>query len=139
MDLTCQLAGNQNRCMKFHSTRSASESVTLSEAIRLSMAPDGGLYVPEKLPLFEVDDFADLNSWNEIGKQVLEPFFRDDDLQNHLSNIGDKAFNFPIALNLLDDDTAVLELFHGPTAAFKDVGARFLAACVTRFPGEHTI
>src|SRR5262245_1529369 len=107
--------------MRFHSTRSASQRLTLSHAIRQSIAPDGGLYVPESLPLFDVEDFAGLNSWNEIGKQVLEPFFRDDDLQNHLSNIGDKAFNFPIALNLLDDDTAVLELFHGPTAAFKDV------------------
>jgi len=125
--------------MRFHSTRTASQSVTLSEAIRQSIAPDGGLYVPESFPTFNAEDFAGLNSWNEIGKRLLEPFFRDDDLRNHLSDVCDEAFNFPINLNFLNHDTAVLELFHGPTAAFKDVGARFLAACVGRMPGRRTI
>ena len=125
--------------MRFHSTRSGSQSVTLSEAIRQSIAPDGGLYVPESFPGLNGEDFAGLNSWNEIGKRVLEPFFRDDELQNRLSEICDEAFNFPVTLNFLNHETAVLELFHGPTAAFKDVGARFLAACVARMPGRRTI
>src|SRR3989442_2872264 len=139
MDFTRQHAGSQNRPMRFHSTRSLSQSATLSEAIGQSIAPDGGLYVPESFPTFHLEDFAGLNSWNEIGKRLLEPFFRNDDLQNHLSNICEEAFNFPITLNFLNHDTAVLELFHGPTAAFKDVGARFLAACVARMPGKRTI
>ena len=113
--------------------------LVLGEAIGQSIAPDGGLYVPEVFPTFNADDFAGLNSWNEIGKRLLEPFFRDDDLQNHLSDICDEAFNFPITLNFLNHETAVLELFHGPTAAFKDVGARFLAACVARMPGRRMI
>ncbi len=125
--------------MRFHSTRSASQPVTLSEAIRQSIAPDAGLFVPESFPTFKAEDFVGLNSWNEIGKPLLEPFFRDDDLRNHLSDICDEAFTFPITLNFLSHDTAVLELFHGPTAAFKDVGARFLAACVARMPGRRTI
>ncbi len=125
--------------MRFHSTRAGSQSLTLSEAVRQSIAPDGGLYVPESFPTLSAEDFAGLNTWNEIGKRLLEPFFRDDDLRNHLSDICDEAFNFPVTLNFLNNDTAVLELFHGPTAAFKDVGARFLAACVARMPGRRTI
>src|SRR3989442_2556491 len=139
MDFTGQHAGSENRRMRFHSTRSGSQLLVLSEAIGQSIAPDGGLYVPEIFPTFNAEDFAGLNSWNEIGKRLLEPFFRDDDLQNHLSDICDEAFNFPITLNSLNHDTAVLELFHGPTAAFQDVGARFLAACVARMPERRTI
>src|SRR5207302_7866203 len=112
---------------------------TLSEAIGQSIAPDGGLYVPAIFPTFNAEDFAGVNAWNEIGKRLLEPFFRDDNLHAHLSDICDEAFNFPITLRFRNNDTAVLELFHGPTAAFKDVGARFLAACVARMPGRRTI
>src|SRR2546425_2189254 len=139
MDFTGQHAGSENRRMRFHSTRSGSQLLVLSEAIGQSIAPDGGLYVPEIFPTFNAEDFAGLNSWNEIGKRLLEPFFRDDDLQNHLSDICDEAFNFPVTLNFLNHEPAGLELFHGPTAAFKDVGARFLAACVARMPGRLTI
>src|SRR5438045_7104130 len=139
MDFARQHAGSENHRMRFRSTRSASQSLTLSEAISQSIASDGGLYVPERFPTFNAEDFAGLNSWNEIGKRLLEPFFCDDDLQNHLSDICDEAFNFPVTLNFLKNETAVLELFHGPTAAFKDVGARFLAACVARLPGRRTI
>jgi threonine synthase len=77
-----------------------------------------------------------LESWREIGERILEIFFEDDALGPQLAEICSEAFNFPIPLNYLNDDTAVLELFHGPTAAFKDVGARFLAACVSRLSGR---
>src|SRR6185295_226688 len=62
-----------------------------------------------------------------------------DVLLPQLSEICREAFNFPIVLNYIGYDTAVLELFHGPTAAFKDVGARFLAACVSRLPGRRMV
>src|SRR5437016_5916086 len=139
MDFTRQHPRSENRRMRIHSTRSASQPVTLSEAIRQSIAPEGGLYVPESFPTFNAEEFAELNSWKEIGKRLLEPFFRDDDLRNHLWDICDEAFNFPITLSFLNNETAVLELFHGPTAAFKDVGARFLTACVARMPGRRAI
>jgi len=125
--------------MKFRSTRSTSPPVTLSEAIRRSIAPDGGLYVPVGFPNFKVDDFEELESWPEIGERILEIFFEDDTLGPQLAEICREAFNFPVPLNYLNDDTAVLELFHGPTAAFKDVGARFLAACVSRLSGRKTV
>jgi threonine synthase len=125
--------------MRFRSTRSTSPALTLSEAIQMSLAPDGGLYVPESFPIFEIGDFDGLESWREIGAKLLEPFFRGDVLRPQLDEICREAFNFPIPLNYIGDDTAVLELFHGPTAAFKDVGARFLAACVSRLPGRRTV
>jgi threonine synthase len=125
--------------MKFRSTRSTSPPVTLSEAIQRSIAADGGLYVPESFPTFKIEDFEKLKSWQEIGERILEIFFEDDALASHLAEICSEAFNFPIPLNYINDDTAVLELFHGPTAAFKDVGARFLAACVSRLSGQKTV
>jgi threonine synthase len=105
----------------------------------MSIAPDGGLYVPESFPAFEIADFDGLESWEEIGAKILEPFFSGDRLGPQLPEICREAFNFPIPLNYIGNDTAVLELFHGPTAAFKDVGARFLAACVSRLPGRRTV
>ena len=125
--------------MKFRSTRSTSPPLTLSEAIQTSIAPDGGLYVPVNFPAFKISDFDGLASWSEIGTRMLAPFFNGDALAPQIAEICSEAFNFIIPLNYLSDDTAVLELFHGPTAAFKDVGARFLAACVSRLTGRRTV
>jgi threonine synthase len=139
VDLSRKPTGGDYHSMRFRSTRSISPTLTLSEAIQMSLAPDGGLYVPESFPAFEIGDFNGLESWSEIGAQLLKPFFSGDVLQPQLDEICREAFNFPISLNYIGDDTAVLELFHGPTAAFKDVGARFLAACVSRLPGRRTV
>jgi threonine synthase len=124
--------------MKFRSTRSTSPPLSLSEAIQRSIAPDGGLYVPVSFPTFKVSDFDGLSSWPEIGTRMLVPYFEGDVLAPQMADICSEAFNFPIFLNYLSD-TAVLELFHGPTAAFKDVGARFLAACASRLGGRRTV
>ena len=83
--------------MRFRSTRSASQSLTLSEAISQSIASDGGLYVPERFPTFNAEDFAGLNSWNEIGKRLLEPFFCDDDLTNENAGPFDLRNRYHIA------------------------------------------
>jgi threonine synthase len=125
--------------MRFRSTRSRRPTLGLSEAMLTSIAPDGGLYVPESFPEFALEDFDGLESWRDIGGRLLAPFFEGDALDSHLSEICEEAFNFPLPLRYLDATTAVLELFHGPTAAFKDVGARFLAACVSRLPGRRTV
>ena len=124
--------------MKFRSTRSTSPLLTLSEAIQTSIAPDRGLYVPVSFPPFKVSSFDGLASWSEIGRKLLAPFFDGDVLAPQLADICNEAFNFPILLNYVST-TGVLELFHGPTAAFKDVGARFLAACVSRLGGRRTV
>ncbi|MDT5293334.1 MAG: threonine synthase [Acidobacteriota bacterium] len=125
--------------MRYVGTRGGAPPVGLSEAVQTSLAPDGGLYVPEWFPRFTVADFDGLESLPEIAEKFLAPFCEGDALAPHLEDICREAFNFPIPLNALDDATAVLELFHGPTAAFKDVGARFLAACVSRLPGRRTV
>jgi threonine synthase len=87
------------------------------------------LYVPETFPQYDLDDFIELKSLAEFGWYLLAPFFKNDALAHQLADICAQALNFPIPLKELRDQTAVLELFHGPTAAFKDIGARFLAQC----------
>ncbi|MBV8855872.1 MAG: threonine synthase [Acidobacteria bacterium] len=125
--------------MRYVSTRASSPPLGLSEAIQTGLAPDGGLYVPERFPTFEVEDFEGLESLADIAEKFLAPFFEGDELSVQLSDICREAFDFPVPLVELDETTALLELFHGPTAAFKDVGARFLAACVSRLPGRRTV
>ena len=122
--------------MRYLSTRDAGHSATLSQAISRGLAPDGGLYVPETFPEFSVRDFAGADSLAEVAARLLAPFFAGDELAPALGDICREAFDFPVPLKELRGDTAVLELFHGPTAAFKDVGARFLAGCLSRIAGD---
>lgn len=119
--------------MNYLSTRGNTPAASLGAAIAAGLAPDGGLYVPESLPAFAVGDFADRATLAEVGARLLAPFFSGDALAGSLGEICAEAFDFPTPLKpLAATDTLILELFHGPTAAFKDVGARFLAACMKR-------
>ena len=114
--------------MKVFSTRGASE-VSLSEAISVGLAPDGGLYTPPSLAAHSGPWGADLQS---RVLTLLRPFFAGEVLERSLEEIVQEAFTFGAPTKWLTDDTGLLELFHGPTAAFKDFGARFLAACLSR-------
>lgn len=117
--------------MNFISTRNASPAATLSQAIAAGLAPDGGLYVPERLP--PPRELAPGNTLAETATALLAPFFAGDGLEGELAAICNAAFDFPAPLQpLATPNDHVLELFHGPTAAFKDFGARFLAQCLTR-------
>ncbi len=116
--------------MKYISTRGGAPAVGLSEAILASLAPDGGLYVPEKFPRVK----PVLSTLPEMGRTILAPYFAGDLLEDKLSEIADAAFSFPAPVRSLGPSLGLLELFHGPTAAFKDFGARFLAECVVRMP-----
>lgn len=118
--------------MRFVSTRDRAHQASLSEAISRGLAPDGGLYVPERFPAIDPAVLGGGQSVGEVGERLLRPFFEGDVLEPELAGICSRAFDFPIPLKPLRDGTAVLELFHGPTAAFKDVGARFLAECLSR-------
>jgi len=120
--------------MRFVSTRDAAHGSSLSEALRRGLAPDGGLYVPERFPQLSADDFAGAAELAAVAPRLLAPFFAGDPLADDLAAIVHEAFDFPVPLVPLaaSGDAAVLELFHGPTAAFKDFGARFLAACLAR-------
>ena len=114
---------------RFISTRGQSPAVSLAQAIRAGAAPDGGLYLPEQQlsgncdPSLSLPDFA---------ANFLAPFFAGDELELDLDAICTSAFDFPIEVKTLADGRRVLELFHGPTGAFKDFGARFLMGCLDR-------
>ena len=130
--------------MDFFSTRQSSASpgaaVTLSAALRQGLAADGGLYLPASWPRFDAPSGAAPITLADIADRLIGPFAAGDALEAPLADIDRDAFNFPAPHVPLDRDGryGVLELFHGPTAAFKDFGARFLAACFQRLqrPGD---
>ena len=120
--------------MQYFSTRGAGP-VTLDDALRLGIASDGGLFLPERLPQFDVADFDGAESIGEVAHVLLSPFFAGSTLERHLDDILAETFSFPIPATPLPvegHDVSLLELYHGPTVAFKDVGAGFLAACLSR-------
>ncbi|HWJ35783.1 MAG TPA: threonine synthase [Steroidobacteraceae bacterium] len=121
--------------LRFASSRGASPDVTVSEAIRQGLAPDGGLYVPTRLPAVDVASFAGLTRLPEIASSSLSGFFDGDRLQPQLEQIADAALNIDAPTTPVtpcENRLFALELFHGPTAAFKDFGARFLAESLQR-------
>lgn len=118
--------------MRYVSTRGG-PAVAIEQAIMGGTASDGGLYVPVRLPVMQADDFPVTGEFPDVATRFLEPFIAGSSLAQHLPQICRSAFNFPLPLRQLEPAPAslsVLELFHGPTAAFKDVGARFLAHCM---------
>ncbi|MDR1076105.1 MAG: threonine synthase [Xanthomonadaceae bacterium] len=121
--------------MKYVSTRNQSPAVGLSQAIAAGLAPDGGLYVPESLP--EKRQLRAGATLAESAAALLRPFFQGDGLEGDLDAICREAFDFDAPLKQLGTpNDHVLELFHGPTAAFKDFGARFLASALNRLRKE---
>ncbi len=113
--------------MKYYSTRDKEKqnAYLASDAILKGLATDGGLFVPEKLPT--LPSLSASLPYADFAAKVLAPFFEGDVLESKMVDICRSAFNFPIVLNKVSS-YSVLELFHGPTAAFKDFGARFLAS-----------
>jgi threonine synthase len=124
--------------VKFKSTR-GNKSVTFDDALIQGIADDGGLYLPDALPAFGLDDFAECRSIAEVAKILLEPFLEESILRPAIDEIIAETFSFPMPVTALPVDegsAGILELYHGPTAAFKDVGAGFLAACMSRLEGD---
>jgi threonine synthase len=109
----------------FVSTRGQAPAVGFREALFAGLAPDGGLYVPESLPAVDFEDLRDA-SLVEVGTAIASRFIGRDIPRVELERLLAQALNFPIPLALVGD-RAVVELFHGPTFAFKDVGARVMA------------
>jgi threonine synthase len=99
------------------------------------LAPDGGLFIPKEIPKLDWQGWSTALAYPDFSAQLLYPFFEQDSLAPQLSTLSADTFRFPIPLQNLDDSTFVLELFHGPTASFKDFGARFLARCLEAIPG----
>jgi threonine synthase len=127
--------------MWFVSTRDPGERVPLGTAINRGLAPDGGLYVPETLPQADPGALAQAGSPAELAARLLGPFAVGDALEASLVGMTAEALDFPmpvVDIERAPDPLSVLELYHGPTAAFKDVGARFLAAALQRLPRDET-
>ena len=124
--------------MQYFSTRGAGP-VSLDDALRLGIASDGGLFLPERLPRFEVADFGGTDTIRAVAHVLLSPFFGGSAIEDELDAILAETFGFPIPATPLpveEHDVSLLELYHGPTVAFKDVGAGFLAACLSRLEGD---
>ena len=115
--------------MKYHSTNNLAHRVDLKEAILRSLPPDNGLYMPDVLPVLGADfwgSWRDL-SFREVGFAVADAFFGEDVPEENLREIVDGTLAFDAPVVTLAPGDHVLELFHGPTLAFKDFGARFMA------------
>ena len=144
--------------MLFHSTRQLPHGPTtttgFAQALLKGLAPDGGLYVPQQWPVHQAaalcerialppEQYLTAAGLARIGALFLAPLVEGSELAGQLPAITAQAFSFPAPLVPLDagGHLGVLELFHGPTAAFKDFGARFLAACMSRLrtPGERVL
>jgi threonine synthase len=121
--------------LRYQSSRGGAPPVTLSEAIRQGLAPDGGLYLPTRLPEVDVAAVGRAALLPDVAQSTLRGFFEGDRLEPSLADIARAAFDFPAPTTPVEkcqDPLFVLELFHGPTAAFKDFGARFLAETLER-------
>ena len=126
--------------MKFYSTNNPELRVDLKEAVIRSLPADNGLYMPESIaPL--PDSFWEnwrTMSFTELGFHVAKNFFQDAIPADDLKEIVNDAINFDAPLIPLSDTTNILELFHGPTLAFKDFGARFMARLMAYLTKDDT-
>ena len=124
--------------MRFYSTREknpAARLFSLKEAAVMGLAPDGGLFMPERIPQVDMKRIEELSSrsFPEMAAYLASLFF-DEFSESQLLEVCKAAFNFPIPLKCVSAASALytLELFHGPTFAFKDVGARFMGQMLGR-------
>ena len=121
--------------MQFYSTKTPTLKASLEEAVFRSLPPDNGLYMPENFPQVS-DEFLkkiDHLSFNEIAFEVFRTLLSDDISVTDMKMIVERAFDFDAPLRQIEETTFVLELFHGPSMAFKDFGARFMASLMSYF------
>ncbi len=124
--------------MQYFSTNQRSEPVSFRDAVLNGQPDDNGLYFPETVPRFNAGFTSGLRHLSnaDIAFQIIQPYvsksIRDDDLEEICSD----TVNFDIPVVEISDQISALELFHGPTLAFKDVGARFMSRCLKKFVGD---
>lgn len=119
--------------MRFFSTKNNTDSVGFKDALFQGLAPDGGLYMPETIPHLGTDFFNSELDYPELAVGMIHPFTKDDLTRTQLSNICESAFDFPLPIKKLNETDSVLELYHGPTLAFKDFAARFMARTMSHY------
>ncbi|MBN7815039.1 threonine synthase [Algoriphagus pacificus] len=113
--------------MKFYSTNNPNHQVSLAEAVIKGLAPDQGLYMPERIPSLSPEVISSFQKMNfqEIGYVVMESIFSEDLSKSQIKDLVDHTLVFDAPIVEVEKDVYSLELFHGPTLAFKDFGARF--------------
>ncbi|PQJ76235.1 threonine synthase [Polaribacter gangjinensis] len=121
--------------MNYYSLNHNSPKTSFKNAVISGIAPDRGLYFPEKITPLSSDFFKNIESYthHEIAFEVIKQFVGDEIPEEKLKEIISETIFFDFPLVKIDENSASLELFHGPTMAFKDVGAKFMAKCLEFF------
>ena len=124
--------------MNYYSTNNKNLKVSLREAVVQGLAPDNGLYMPARIPTLSTSFFESLPqlSFQDIGFQVAKNLIGEDIPISELKRIVDHTIQFDAPLVEIEEDVFSLELFHGPTLAFKDFGARFLSGLLGYFANQ---
>lgn len=125
--------------MKFYGTRDKERVLySLGEAAMMGLAPCGGLFMPERIPQVDMEkvfEYAD-ESFTKMATYIAHKIFGNSMSETILRDIIEKAFDFKLPLNHIEGDLYTLELFHGPTLAFKDFGARFMGHMFSHLRGD---
>ncbi|MCF0172923.1 MAG: threonine synthase [Bacteroidales bacterium] len=121
--------------MRFYSTRNQGDFHSLKEAAIMGLAPDGGLFMPERIPVVDVEKACSFNTFPELAAWLAKHFFEEFS-EDELLEMTSRAFAFEIPLKEVAPGYDTLELFHGPTFAFKDVGAGFMGQMMGRLADE---
>jgi len=121
--------------MKYYSINRNSPEVDFKTATINGQAPDKGLYFPEFIPRWNPDFISNLKNMSpaNIGFEIMKPYVGDSIPDDELMQIMQETLSFNIPLKKIEENIYCLELFHGPTLAFKDLGARFLSRCLGYF------
>ena len=121
--------------MLYFSTNNNSPKADFKEATIKGQAPDKGLYFPQKVPVLDKSFIDNINQYSkeEIAFKVIQPYIGDVIPKHELEYIVGETINFEFPLIKVEEGIFSLELFHGPTLAFKDVGARFMSRCLGYF------
>ena len=121
--------------MKYYSTNGKAAQATLEEAVVKGLASDKGLFMPEKIKALPKEFFDNIEnlSFQEIAYKVADAFFGEDVDADSLKKIVYDTLSFDVPAVKVEDNIYSLELFHGPTLAFKDVGARFMSRLLGYF------
>ena len=126
--------------MQYYSLNNNSPKVSFEEGVVKGLAPDKGLYFPEIIMPIDPSFFKNIESYssNEIAYELIKQFVGSEIPEQDLKSIIEDVLQFDFPLVAIEEDIYSLELFHGPTMAFKDVGARFMARCLSYFNKENT-
>ena len=121
--------------MQYYSLQNHQHRASFREAVIQGLAPDKGLYFPSEIPKLDKDFIERLDEYDPqyIARKVIQPFVGADIPVQYLTQIIRETLTFPFPLREVEENVYALELFHGPTLAFKDVGAKFMAGCLGYF------